>query len=94
MTTDFVAITNQCKKGFGKERGQEIGEKIRWIDNRLFFAARGFYVYALFDIGRKTRKEDAVTDMKEANQALRDIIKTAKELQAEIRAELKRIEEV
>jgi hypothetical protein len=88
---DYTAITNQCIKGFGKVRGRKIGDNIHLIANLSFIAADGLYVYALFDIGRKTRKKGAVKDLTDANKALNEIIKTAKELQAEISTELERL---
>jgi hypothetical protein len=88
---DYRAVTNQCIKGFGKARGKKIGDKIQWMSNRHFIAADGIYVYALFDIGRKTRKKGAVKDLTDAEEALDEIIKTARELQAEINIELDRL---
>jgi hypothetical protein len=91
MTIDYGEVKRQCIKGFKKERGTKIGDLIWRMGNRHYIMLDGIYVYALFDVGRKTRKEDAIKNLTESNEALNEIIKIAKELQAEIAIELKKI---
>lgn len=81
---DFTAIKNQCIKGYGKERGTKIGDAIWWMENRHFFVADGFYVYALHYVGRTTRRELGLKAMNEADDALDEIIKTCRQLKEEI----------
>lgn len=81
---DFNAIKNECIKGFGKERGTKIGDAIWWLSNRHFFVADGFYAYALFYVGRKTRRELGLKAMNDADAALDEIIKTCRQLKEEI----------
>jgi hypothetical protein len=91
MTYDYQEIKQQCIKGFKKERGTKIGDKIWWLSNRYYFVVDGFYVYALFDVGRKTRVKSGIKDLKIADEALDEIIKTANELKDEIKIELEHI---
>lgn len=91
MTIDYNALEKQCKKGFGKEIGKKIRDKSQWIDNRSFAAMDGFYVYALFDVGRKTRLKNGLKELKDSYKALNEIIKAAEELKQISSAEQKKI---
>ena len=90
---DFNEIKNQCIKGFGKERGVKIGDAIWWLSNRHFFAADGFYVYALHYVGRKTRRELGLEALNKADAALDEIIKTSRELKEQIQIQKEIIKE-
>jgi hypothetical protein len=90
---DFNEIKNQCIKGYGKERGVKIGDAIWWLSNRHFFVADGFYAYALFYVGRKTRRELGLKAMNDADDALDEIIKTCRQLKEQIQIQKEMIKE-
>lgn len=90
---DFNEIKSQCIKGFGKERGIKIGDAIWWLSNRHFFVADGFYTYALFYVGRKTRRELGLKALRDADKALDEIIKTCRQLKEQIQIQSEIIKE-
>lgn len=90
---DLTAVKNQCIKGFGKGRGTKIGDAIWWLENRHFFVADGFYIYALFYVGRKTRRDLGLKAMSDADDALDEIIKTSRELKEQVRIQKEIIKE-
>jgi hypothetical protein len=90
---DLVENKRQCIKGFGKERGTKIGDAIWWLENRHFFVAEGFYSYALFYVGRKTRRELGLKALIQADDALDEIIKTSRQLKEQIQIQKEIIKE-
>jgi len=95
MTIDWnIAVLNYCQKAYGKKRGKTIKEKLQYLDNRVFFAMRGFTSLGLFKDSYPntkltgTSKAYTITEMLDGEKALDEIIKTASFLKIELRMEI------
>jgi len=96
MTIDWNgAVLNYCQKAYGKRRGKIIKEKLQYIDNRVFFAMRGFTLLGWFkDSYPKEKimddmfKVSIINDILVGEDALDEIITTAEYLKKELRMEI------
>ena len=100
MTIDWNgAVLNYCESAYGKKRGETIKDKLWYLENRAFFAMRGFTALGWFkDSYSKTTlqggiKAHILNEMREGEKALDEIISTAKYLKKELKAEISKMEE-
>jgi len=87
------AVLTYCIKAYGKKRGEIIKDKLWYLENRAFFAMRGFTAIGVFkDNFPKSKIPDEIktrilADMRDGLLALDEIIETAVYLKAELQKE-------
>lgn len=93
------AVLDYCKSAYGKRRGATIQQKLWYLDNRAFFAMRGFTTLGWFRDsypGEKvqgTQKAYILDDMKAGDKALDEIIRVATTLKKTLNEEIKKLEQ-
>jgi len=91
------AVLNYCIKAYGKKRGEIIKDKLWYLENRAFFAMRGFTTLGWFkeNFPKTTMSEETknhtLHEMRDGVKALDEIISTAEYLKAELEKEMAKL---
>jgi hypothetical protein len=100
MTIDWNgAVLDYCKSAFGKRRGATIQQKLWYLDNRSFFAMRGFTSLGWFrhnypnEKAQGAGKAHILQEMHDGDKALDEIIRTATALKKTLNEEIKKFEQ-